>query len=126
MRWMKRPKPLKTTFFIEEELLGDGSEAIAIEQHGEIFYVAERYNGEDRVRGLVVLTAEDGDTWMFREIAEEDGPMHFDASSDLLAALTPTGDEIARRWRTACEKKAAGLTVLDPYEGVDLEPTQMH
>lgn len=69
-------------------------------------YVRENVPENERTTfGVVVLTSVSDGMFYYKDIDEWMGPYHYDCPMSILKLLSPTENENANKWRTACYEK---------------------
>ena len=69
-------------------------------------YVREEVPENERATfGVVVLTSMRDGMFCYKDMDETMGPFYYDCPTSILKLLTPTENETANKWRTACYEK---------------------
>ena len=99
-----KPKSLKDFFFSEYN--SENLEPIKCAVKGTTIYGAVKNKRTNEIFGLVVLTSNKKDEFMYKDMDDTCGPYHYDCPESILKLLTPTDNEYANNWRNECRKNA--------------------
>jgi hypothetical protein len=75
-------------------------------QH-EIFYVAYHSLTSNQIKAGVITTEREGSTLRYRFVSEDEGPLHYGASTELLSLLDEPTSQFSQQWREKCENYPA-------------------
>lgn len=82
-------------------------ESVKITEQHEIFYLAYHSLATNKVKGAVIMTERNGNRLAYRLVTEDEGPLFYGASAELLEMLDEPETNFSREWRAKCENYPA-------------------